>query len=102
MVAGGVQYGWALQLSLLTPYVQVYTCTHTLIDHPLSVNSWPAIPLVCTCMRACYEIIICSRAPRRACTYTCSTRMEYYGVVHRLQRLIARNRTHTPVARLLN
>jgi hypothetical protein len=25
MVAGGVQYGWALQLSLLTPYVQVYT-----------------------------------------------------------------------------
>jgi len=24
MVAGGVQYGWALQLSLLTPYVQVY------------------------------------------------------------------------------
>lgn len=23
MVAGGVQYGWALQLSLLTPYVQV-------------------------------------------------------------------------------
>lgn len=22
-VAGGVQYGWALQLSLLTPYVQV-------------------------------------------------------------------------------
>uniref|UniRef100_M8BUW8 Major facilitator superfamily (MFS) profile domain-containing protein n=1 Tax=Aegilops tauschii TaxID=37682 RepID=M8BUW8_AEGTA len=22
MVAGGVQYGWALQLSLLTPYVQ--------------------------------------------------------------------------------
>ena len=23
-VAGGVQYGWALQLSLLTPYVQVY------------------------------------------------------------------------------
>lgn len=27
MVAGGVQYGWALQLSLLTPYVQV---THTI------------------------------------------------------------------------
>jgi solute carrier family 45 protein 1/2/4 len=24
MVAGGVQYGWALQLSLLTPYVQVH------------------------------------------------------------------------------
>jgi hypothetical protein len=23
-VAGGVQYGWALQLSLLTPYVQVH------------------------------------------------------------------------------
>ena len=23
MVAGGVQYGWALQLSLLTPYIQV-------------------------------------------------------------------------------
>ena len=23
MVAGGVPYGWALQLSLLTPYVQV-------------------------------------------------------------------------------
>ncbi|RWW70630.1 hypothetical protein BHE74_00021691, partial [Ensete ventricosum] len=22
MVAGGVQYGWALQLSLLTPYIQ--------------------------------------------------------------------------------
>lgn len=34
MVAGGVQYGWALQLSLLTPYVQVYiinsTCTYAL------------------------------------------------------------------------
>jgi solute carrier family 45, member 1/2/4 len=28
MVAGGVQYGWALQLSLLTPYVQVYTHTY--------------------------------------------------------------------------
>jgi hypothetical protein len=28
MVAGGVQYGWALQLSLLTPYVQVYACIH--------------------------------------------------------------------------
>lgn len=29
MVAGGVQYGWALQLSLLTPYVQVFkrVCT---------------------------------------------------------------------------
>jgi solute carrier family 45 protein 1/2/4 len=26
MVAGGVQYGWALQLSLLTPYVQVCVC----------------------------------------------------------------------------
>ncbi|KAF8723370.1 hypothetical protein HU200_021895 [Digitaria exilis] len=26
MVAGGVQYGWALQLSLLTPYVQVQPC----------------------------------------------------------------------------
>ncbi|CAL9190211.1 unnamed protein product [Musa hybrid cultivar] len=26
MAAGGVQYGWALQLSLLTPYVQVCTC----------------------------------------------------------------------------
>lgn len=24
MVSGGIQYGWALQLSLLTPYVQVY------------------------------------------------------------------------------
>lgn len=23
MIAGGVQYGWALQLSLLTPYIQV-------------------------------------------------------------------------------
>jgi hypothetical protein len=29
MVAGGVQYGWALQLSLLTPYVQV--CMQTYI-----------------------------------------------------------------------
>jgi hypothetical protein len=33
MVAGGVQYGWALQLSLLTPYVQVHlyisTCAST-------------------------------------------------------------------------
>jgi hypothetical protein len=33
MVAGGVQYGWALQLSLLTPYVQVYTLTRM---HPTS------------------------------------------------------------------
>lgn len=24
MIAGGVQFGWALQLSLLTPYIQVY------------------------------------------------------------------------------
>jgi len=24
MVAAGVQFGWALQLSLLTPYIQVF------------------------------------------------------------------------------
>ncbi|PKU63186.1 Sucrose transport protein SUT1 [Dendrobium catenatum] len=30
MVAGGVQYGWALQLSLLTPYVQTLGLSHTL------------------------------------------------------------------------
>jgi hypothetical protein len=34
MVAGGVQYGWALQLSLLTPYVQVriYVCCMLVAD----------------------------------------------------------------------
>jgi solute carrier family 45, member 1/2/4 len=31
MVAGGVQYGWALQLSLLTPYVQVYIYIYILL-----------------------------------------------------------------------
>lgn len=31
MVAGGVQYGWALQLSLLTPYVQVYIYIYTVL-----------------------------------------------------------------------
>ncbi|XP_020257326.1 sucrose transport protein SUT1-like [Asparagus officinalis] len=30
MVAGGVQYGWALQLSLLTPYVQTLGLSHTM------------------------------------------------------------------------
>ncbi|XP_020586657.1 sucrose transport protein SUT1-like [Phalaenopsis equestris] len=30
MVAGGVQYGWALQLSLLTPYVQTLGLSHAL------------------------------------------------------------------------
>uniref|UniRef100_A0A0D3HDG3 Sucrose transporter n=2 Tax=Oryza TaxID=4527 RepID=A0A0D3HDG3_9ORYZ len=30
MVAGGVQYGWALQLSLLTPYVQTLGIPHAL------------------------------------------------------------------------
>ncbi|KAM0952946.1 putative sucrose/H+ symporter, plant, MFS transporter superfamily [Dioscorea sansibarensis] len=30
MVAGGVQYGWALQLSLLTPYVQTLGLPHSL------------------------------------------------------------------------
>ncbi|WOL02702.1 Sucrose transport protein SUT1 [Canna indica] len=29
-IAGGVQYGWALQLSLLTPYVQTLGLSHTL------------------------------------------------------------------------
>ncbi|KAJ3673787.1 hypothetical protein LUZ60_005779 [Juncus effusus] len=30
MVAGGVQYGWALQLSLLTPYIQTLGLSHAL------------------------------------------------------------------------
>ncbi|KAF2596705.1 hypothetical protein F2Q68_00011756 [Brassica cretica] len=29
-VAAGVQFGWALQLSLLTPYIQVVTLWHFL------------------------------------------------------------------------
>jgi len=29
-VAAGVQFGWALQLSLLTPYIQVYTLSLSL------------------------------------------------------------------------
>jgi len=44
MVAGGVQYGWALQLSLLTPYVQVYMrvaclCVNLLFSHIMFVCS---------------------------------------------------------------
>ena len=35
MVAAGVQFGWALQLSLLTPYIQVRTPSHrSLYTHP--------------------------------------------------------------------
>ncbi|THU49609.1 hypothetical protein C4D60_Mb06t11330 [Musa balbisiana] len=30
MIAGGVQYGWALQLSLLTPYIQTLGLSHAL------------------------------------------------------------------------
>lgn len=29
-VAAGVQFGWALQLSLLTPYIQVLNCLYSL------------------------------------------------------------------------
>ncbi|PWZ57257.1 Sucrose transport protein SUT3 [Zea mays] len=49
MVAGGVQYGWALQLSLLTPYVQTLG-----IPHALTSVMWLCGPiaglLVSTCM----------------------------------------------------
>ncbi|XP_026662481.2 sucrose transport protein SUT1-like [Phoenix dactylifera] len=40
MVAGGVQYGWALQLSLLTPYVQTLG-----ISHALSSLMWLCGPI---------------------------------------------------------
>lgn len=43
MVAGGVQYGWALQLSLLTPYVQV--CTY--------IRRVP-MPFMLSCMQHAY------------------------------------------------
>lgn len=39
MAAGGVQYGWALQLSLLTPYVQVFTWSTTTLH--ACVNAFP-------------------------------------------------------------
>lgn len=32
MIAAGVQFGWALQLSLLTPYIQVPYVTYYLIN----------------------------------------------------------------------
>ena len=34
MVAAGVQFGWALQLSLLTPYIQVY------LSHTIRCGRW--------------------------------------------------------------
>jgi hypothetical protein len=41
MVAGGVQYGWALQLSLLTPYVQVcmQTYIYGLVHFPIPTQN---------------------------------------------------------------
>jgi solute carrier family 45 protein 1/2/4 len=39
MVAAGVQFGWALQLSLLTPYIQVPTTSR---HAPLTLPAWLA------------------------------------------------------------
>jgi hypothetical protein len=44
MVAGGVQYGWALQLSLLTPYVQVYIDARSSFLLPSPVDEPPSRP----------------------------------------------------------
>jgi hypothetical protein len=54
MVAGGVQYGWALQLSLLTPYVQVYIHTHIDVVLPTYPSSSPPTRArTYTCVRTC-------------------------------------------------
>ncbi|KAL6641190.1 hypothetical protein ACP70R_019371 [Stipagrostis hirtigluma subsp. patula] len=48
MVAGGVQYGWALQLSLLTPYVQTLG-----IPHSLSSVMWLCGPIAGFLVQPC-------------------------------------------------
>ena len=45
MVSGGIQYGWALQLSLLSPYSQVSDETHRLLPVALPCST----PLVFFC-----------------------------------------------------
>ena len=47
MVAAGVQFGWALQLSLLTPYIQVLnwrTTRHSLLAHALASRCTTLLP----------------------------------------------------------
>ncbi|KAF0921262.1 hypothetical protein E2562_003071 [Oryza meyeriana var. granulata] len=48
MVAGGVQYGWALQLSLLTPYVQTLG-----IPHALTSVMWLCGPIAGLIVQPC-------------------------------------------------
>nr|AJF36163.1 sucrose transporter 6 [Saccharum hybrid cultivar GT28] len=48
MVAGGVQYGWALQLSLLTPYVQTLG-----IPHALTSVMWLCGPIAGLLVQPC-------------------------------------------------
>ncbi|XP_020257324.1 sucrose transport protein SUT1-like isoform X2 [Asparagus officinalis] len=48
VVAGGVQYGWALQLSLLTPYVQTLG-----LSHALSSLMWLCGPLAGFIVQPC-------------------------------------------------
>ncbi|KAH7683913.1 solute carrier family 45 member 1/2/4 protein [Dioscorea alata] len=48
MVAGGVQYGWALQLSLLTPYVQTLG-----LSHALSSLMWLCGPIAGLLVQPC-------------------------------------------------
>ena len=51
MVSGGIQYGWALQLSLLSPYSQVSDETHRLLPVALPcqysigflLSIWPCL-----------------------------------------------------------
>uniref|UniRef100_A0ACD5U5R8 Uncharacterized protein n=1 Tax=Avena sativa TaxID=4498 RepID=A0ACD5U5R8_AVESA len=51
MVAGGVQYGWALQLSLLTPYVQTLG-----IPHALSSIMWLCGPIAGLIVQPCVGV----------------------------------------------
>ncbi|KAJ7551097.1 hypothetical protein O6H91_07G133600 [Diphasiastrum complanatum] len=51
MVAGGVQFGWALQLSLLTPYIQTLG-----IEHSLSSFIWLCGPITGLIVQPCVGI----------------------------------------------
>ncbi|OAY80848.1 Sucrose transport protein SUT1 [Ananas comosus] len=58
MVAGGVQYGWALQLSLLTPYVQVQPCVGLWSDRCRSPLGRRRPFILVGCVLICCAVIV--------------------------------------------
>jgi hypothetical protein len=56
MVSGGIQYGWALQLSLLSPYSQVRHCRFLFLFPPFLSVRWT----LCRCSCQSSVMLLCS------------------------------------------